>query len=299
MTLFGEEIIQDAPKPAPKTRAKKGDNDAQTEDANSLQETHSETEQEIKQTASEDITTTAEKPDFLTETAATASFIDVTVGAVLEESESLHEETKSAAENALEDIIAITNLPDSLRADEATSITSPVTIEPVIATTETEVPNSTTEVEDILIPTPKQSNAVPEKTKRKTEKKTKITDEYSDEEITDGGAVIAEDWKGEKQYYSIGEVAGFFKVKTSHIRFWTNEFKLKVRTTRKGDRLFTADQVKEIRTIYHLVKERGFTLSGAKSKLNNQNKRDVTTIDLKTSLLHLKNKLVILRNELG
>jgi DNA-binding transcriptional MerR regulator len=110
--------------------------------------------------------------------------------------------------------------------------------------------------------------------------------------------IIPEDWHGDKKYYTIGEVAGFFKVKTSHIRFWTNEFKLKVRTTRKGDRLFSPEQVKELRAIYHLVKERGFTLSGAKTKLKAQNKRDVTTVDLKTSLLQLKNRLVILRDQL-
>ncbi|MES2701137.1 MAG: MerR family transcriptional regulator [Bacteroidota bacterium] len=109
---------------------------------------------------------------------------------------------------------------------------------------------------------------------------------------------LPEDWQGEKQYYSIGEVADLFKVKTSHIRFWTNEFKLKVRTTRKGDRLFTPDQVKEIRAIHHLVKERGFTLTGAKAKLKAQNKMDVETIDLKQSLLQLRNKLVIIRNQL-
>lgn len=110
--------------------------------------------------------------------------------------------------------------------------------------------------------------------------------------------IIPEDWQGNKTYYTIGEVADFFKVKTSHIRFWTNEFKLKVRTTRKGDRLYTPEQVKELRAIYHLVKERGFTLSGAKAKLKTQNNRDVATVDLKTSLLQLKNKLIKLRNQL-
>jgi DNA-binding transcriptional MerR regulator len=110
--------------------------------------------------------------------------------------------------------------------------------------------------------------------------------------------VLPEDWEGNKQYYSIGEVAELFKVKTSHIRFWTNEFKLKVRTTRKGDRLFTAEQVRELRAIHHLVKERGFTLSGAKAKLKAQNKMDVETIDLKQSLLQLRNKLLIIRNQL-
>jgi DNA-binding transcriptional MerR regulator len=107
-----------------------------------------------------------------------------------------------------------------------------------------------------------------------------------------------EDWKGEKKYYSIGEVATLFGVKTSHIRFWTNEFKLNVRTTRKGDRLYTADLVRELKAIHHLVKERGFTLSGAKAKLKVQNKRDVETIDLKQSLLQLRNKLVIIRNQI-
>ncbi len=110
--------------------------------------------------------------------------------------------------------------------------------------------------------------------------------------------VLPEDWKGDKQYYSIGEVAELFKVKTSHIRFWTNEFKLKVRTTRKGDRLFTADQIRELRAIHHLVKERGFTLMGAKAKLKSQNNMDVETVDLKQALLQLRNKLLIIRNQL-
>jgi DNA-binding transcriptional MerR regulator len=110
--------------------------------------------------------------------------------------------------------------------------------------------------------------------------------------------VIPEDWQGDKQYYSIGEVATLFKVKTSHIRFWTNEFKLKVRTTRKGDRMYTPAQVRELRAIHHLVKERGFTLTGAKAKLKSQNRRDVETIDLKQSLLQLRNKLLIIRNKL-
>jgi len=109
---------------------------------------------------------------------------------------------------------------------------------------------------------------------------------------------ILEGFDGKKQYYSIGEVAAIFKVKTSHIRFWTNEFAMKVRTTRKGDRLFTAEQIREFRTIYHLVKERGFTIAGAKSKLKVQKKMDVVTLDLKHSLLQLRNKLLMIRNQL-
>ncbi len=111
--------------------------------------------------------------------------------------------------------------------------------------------------------------------------------------------VIPEDWSGDKKYYTIGEVSKLFKVKTSHIRFWTNEFKLKVRTTRKGDRLFTPEQIRELKAIHHLVKERGFTLTGAKAKLKAQNKMDVETVDLKQSLKQLRSKLVIIRNQLS
>jgi len=109
---------------------------------------------------------------------------------------------------------------------------------------------------------------------------------------------LPEDRRGNKQYFSIGEVAELFKVKTSHIRFWTNEFKLNVRTTRKGDRLYTTDQIREIRAIHHLVKERGFTLTGAKAKLKAQNNMDVETVDLKQSLLQLRNKLMAIKNQL-
>jgi len=117
--------------------------------------------------------------------------------------------------------------------------------------------------------------------------------------IEERNFLIPDDWKGDKKYYTIGEVAALFKVKTSHIRFWTNEFKLKVRTTRKGDRMFNPDQVRELRAIHHLVKERGFTLTGAKAKLKSQNKKDVETIDLKQLLLQLRSKLVVIRNQLS
>jgi len=131
-------------------------------------------------------------------------------------------------------------------------------------------------------------------------KKAKVVSEQSQGTSEEKSKIeITEDWKGEKQYYTIGEVAEMFKVNTSHIRFWTNEFNIKVRTTRKGDRLYTTAQIQELRAIHHLVKERGFKLSGAKAKLKEQNKRDVHTIDLKQSLIQLRNKLVIIRKQLS
>jgi len=109
---------------------------------------------------------------------------------------------------------------------------------------------------------------------------------------------LPEGWEVDKKYYSIGEVADLFKIKTSHIRFWTNEFGIKVRTARKGDRLYTEEQIKELKAIYHLVKERGFTLTGAKAKLKEQNKLDVETVDLRQSLLLLRTKLLSIRNKI-
>lgn len=110
---------------------------------------------------------------------------------------------------------------------------------------------------------------------------------------------ILSGWKADKQYYSIGEVAKLFAVNTSHIRFWTKEFDMKVRTTRKGDRLYTPAQIRELRAIYHLVKERGFTISGAKAKLKSSKKATVETLDLKQSLLQLRNKLLMIRNQIS
>ena len=74
----------------------------------------------------------------------------------------------------------------------------------------------------------------------------------------------------EKLYYSIGEVAEQFNVAPSLIRFWETEFDiLQPKKNRKGNRQFTREDIDQIRLIYHLVKEKGFTLSGAKEMLKN------------------------------
>jgi len=109
---------------------------------------------------------------------------------------------------------------------------------------------------------------------------------------------ILDDWKPVKQYYSIGEVAALFQIATSHIRFWTTQFNLKVRTTRKGDRLYTPEQIYELRNIYHLVKEKGFTLNGAKTKLKESKKTINETVSLKQSLLTLRNLLTDIKNRI-
>jgi len=81
--------------------------------------------------------------------------------------------------------------------------------------------------------------------------------------------------KIEKVYYSIGEVAELFEVNTSLIRFWEKEFEiLRPLKNKKGNRLFTRKDLDNLRIIYHLVKERGFTLQGARDKIK-ENKEDV------------------------
>ena len=69
----------------------------------------------------------------------------------------------------------------------------------------------------------------------------------------------------DKRYYKIGEVAKAFGVNTSLIRFWENEFEvLKPKKNKKGNRLFTPEDLENLKMIYFLVKEKGFTLEGAK-----------------------------------
>lgn len=77
-----------------------------------------------------------------------------------------------------------------------------------------------------------------------------------------------------KRYYSTSEVADIFGVSQSLIRFWETEFDaLRPHKNSKGDRRFTAQNIAQIREIYHLVRERGFTLSGAKNELKLLKKR--------------------------
>lgn len=78
----------------------------------------------------------------------------------------------------------------------------------------------------------------------------------------------------EKIFYSIGEVAKMFDVNTSHIRFWSKQFDvIKPATNKKGNRLFTMGDIENFRVIYHLVKEKGFTLKGAKVEMNGLKKK--------------------------
>ena len=100
----------------------------------------------------------------------------------------------------------------------------------------------------------------------------------------------------EKLYYTIGEVANKFNVNISLIRFWEKEFEiLKPKKNKKGNRLFTKNDLNNLETIYHLVKERGFKIEGAKKMLKNNIKDD---IDIISKLKKIKNFLKKLKDEL-
>ena len=102
-----------------------------------------------------------------------------------------------------------------------------------------------------------------------------------------------------KLFYSIGEVARMFKLNTSHIRFWEKQFDiLKPKKNKKGNRLFTKDDLDNLHTIYHLVKERGFTLEGAKQKLKSDKKGVEASVEIVKSLKKIKGFLAEMKESL-
>jgi len=131
----------------------------------------------------------------------------------------------------------------------------------------------------------------PEKIKVKADNKKQTRGRVSLKEM-DAGADLIEIPEDEilfqKNYYSIGLVAEMFKVNQSLIRLWENEFDiLKPRKNGKGDRLFRPEDIKNLKLIFHLLRERKYTMEGAKEFLK-QNKRAEEKFQLIESLKKLK-----------
>jgi DNA-binding transcriptional MerR regulator len=100
----------------------------------------------------------------------------------------------------------------------------------------------------------------------------------------------------EKLYWSIGEVAEQLGVNTSLIRYWEKEFgTIRPKRTGKGDRLYTRKEIEQLQQIQHLVKEKGFTLQGAREQLRQADQVEVTTAldmdQLRDRLLQIRSKL--------
>lgn len=102
-----------------------------------------------------------------------------------------------------------------------------------------------------------------------------------------------------KKYHSIGEVAGWLGVNTSQIRFWENEFDvLNPRKTKRGERLFRVEDIKTLRLIYHLLRNKKFSLEGAKDYLKANKKKADADFELSRSLEKLKTFLLEMKNSL-
>jgi DNA-binding transcriptional MerR regulator len=102
-----------------------------------------------------------------------------------------------------------------------------------------------------------------------------------------------------KLYYTIGEVSKLFDVNTSLIRFWEKEFDiLQPKKNKKGNRLFTQKDVDNLQIIYHLVKERGYKLDGAKKKLKENKEDTMNEMEMISSLKKIRSFLVSLKEEM-
>lgn len=103
--------------------------------------------------------------------------------------------------------------------------------------------------------------------------------------------------KIEKLYYSIGEVAEMFKVNTSLIRYWEKEFDIiKPKKNKKGNRFFTKQDIDNFHIIFHLVKERGMTLKGAKLKLKDNKQDTINDFEVIKTLQNIKELLQEIKN---
>jgi len=120
------------------------------------------------------------------------------------------------------------------------------------------------------------------------------------ESLNDGPApgVPPDDQLNAKQYYSIGEVAAMFSVKASLLRYWESEFDvLKLRKNRKGDRFFRPDDIRSLQLIHHLLKEKKYTIEGAREYMRNAGKMKEKFETIET-LQRIRQFLVEMRNGL-
>jgi DNA-binding transcriptional MerR regulator len=106
--------------------------------------------------------------------------------------------------------------------------------------------------------------------------------------------------KQEKLYYSIGEVAEMFSTNVSQIRFWENNFEtLRPKRNAKGNRLFTPRDIDQLRLIHHLLKEKGYTIEGARHKLLYNKKEETVRVGVIHSLTKIRGFLTELKSFLS
>ena len=105
--------------------------------------------------------------------------------------------------------------------------------------------------------------------------------------------------KIEKILFSIGEVAEMFGVTTSNIRFWENEFDiLKPHKNAKGNRMFTKEDIENLKIIFHLLKEKGMTIKGAQKKLKDNKEDTFQNFEVVNKLQEIRQMLVEIKDEM-
>ena len=103
--------------------------------------------------------------------------------------------------------------------------------------------------------------------------------------------------KPQKLYFSISEVAQLFNVNESTLRFWEKEFDIiQPRKTRNGTRYYKQEDRDNVRVVYHLVKEQGMKLAGARQKLKDNREGAIRQAELVNRLQQIKEELIGLRD---
>ena len=201
-------------------------------------------------------------------------------------------EKKKAKSKVVPEPVSLLETP---APDASLSIPEPVvpeTIFEVPFVIESAIPPESDLAEPMYIERPRQPRITIEKIAGKRGRKSysEIDTEIDLIEIPDEKVL------SQKLYYTISEVASWFKVNTSLLRYWENEFDiLKPRKTRKGDRLFRVEDIKNLQIIYFLLRQKKYSIEGARTYLK-QNKSQADTqaqlvqtlTKFKTFLLELK-----------
>lgn len=99
-----------------------------------------------------------------------------------------------------------------------------------------------------------------------------------------------------KIYFSISEVAAMFGINVSTLRFWEKEFDIiKPKKTSKGTRYYKRDDIDNVRLVFHLVKERGMTLAGARQKLKDNKSTTIQQEEIVHRLKYIKEELISMK----
>ena len=102
-----------------------------------------------------------------------------------------------------------------------------------------------------------------------------------------------------KLFYSMGEVSEMFDVNASLIRFWETKFDiLRPQKNKKGNRMFTPEDVENLKLIYHLVKERGMTLPGARQRMKDNKEATLRNFEIVERLKSIREELIGMKESL-